>query len=111
MIKYIALSGSEEICISELEKVVGTPIDTFRTYSNSSTLCLLSGLSYPQTRLDIIRKKVMDNKDLIKKNLSVPSQQKMKNDINFLDEISKPEKAANSSVNSNSIRDKMSKYL
>jgi cell division GTPase FtsZ len=112
VIKYIALSGSDDISITELEKAVGTPIDSFRTYSDSSTLCILAGLSYPQTRLDFIRKKVMDNKDLIKKNLSVPSQQKMKNDINFLDELSKPEKAANNnSAKGNSIRDKMSKYL
>ncbi len=111
VIKYIALSGSDDINIAELEKAVGTPIDTFRTYSDSSTLCMLAGLSYPQTRLDIIRKKVMDNKDLIKKNLSVPTQQKLKNDINFLEELSKPDKAVNNSSKGNSIRDKMSKYL
>jgi cell division GTPase FtsZ len=112
VIKYIALSGPVNINFTELEKTVGTPIDTFRTYSDTSTLCLLAGLNYPQKRLDIIHMKVMDNKEVIKKNLSVPAQQTMKRDINFLDELSNPDKVRQKdSVKGNSIRDKMSKYL
>jgi cell division GTPase FtsZ len=113
VIKYISLSGVENINIKELEKVVGTPIDTFRTYNEASTICMLAGLSYPQKRLDIIHTKVMDNKEVIKKNLSNPAQQKMKNDINFLNEFSiKPDKVIQTDTTKvNSIRDKMSKYL
>lgn len=112
VIKYITLAGPDGINFTELEKAVGTPIDTFRTYADT-TICLLSGLSYPQTRLEIVHKKVMDNKDVIKKNLVAPAQQHMKNDLDFLVELSnKPEKSTqNDTAKVNSIRDKMSKYL
>ncbi|MDF2844769.1 MAG: hypothetical protein K0R00_3195 [Herbinix sp.] len=104
IIKYITLASSDKTLITDLEKAVGTPIDTFRTYTDQSTICLLSGLSYPQTRLDIIRKKVMDNKEVITNNLTAPSKQRMKNDINFMDDIFASPKRG-------SINDTMSKYL
>jgi hypothetical protein len=113
VIKYITLAGPDGISFTELEKAVGTPIDTFRTYSES-TLCLLSGLSYPQTRLEIVHKKVIDNKDIIKKNLVAPAQQQLKNDLNFLNEFgSKPDKKSDNSstAKKNSIRSKMDKYI
>lgn len=110
VIKYIALSAPENIKISDLENAVGTPIDTFRTYNNNSTICLLAGLSYPHKRLEIIHKKVMDNKEIIKKNLSATSEQKLKNDINFLDEFDTL-KIKKEIPKSNSKRDIMSKYL
>ncbi len=112
VIKYIALSGPDDICIPELQKVCGIPIDTYRAYSDTSTLCMLSGLNYPQKRLDIIHKIVIDHKDTITKNLKSPSQQRMKNDINFLDEINaKQETQTEIPAKDTSIRDKMSKYL
>ncbi len=113
VIKYISLSGPDSINFSELEKVVGTPIDTYRTYTDQSTICMLSGLSYPQTRLNIVHKKVIDNKDVIKKNMVTPAQQKMKNDLDFLNEFNSEKKntKANNDVKGNSIRSKMDKYL
>lgn len=114
VIKYITLSGPENINFIELEKAVGTPIDTFRTYTDQSTICLLSGLSYPQTRLEIVHKKVIDNKDVIKKNLITPAQQKIKNDLDFLNEynsITAKNVQSNSTSKNNSIRSKMDKYL
>ncbi len=112
VIKYIALSGPDNLDVTALEKAVGTPIDSFRTYTETSTICLLAGLNYPQNRLDIIRKKVMDNKEVIVKNLSTPAQQKMKNDINFLADYVSPAKEMDSNPSKGtSIRDKMSKYL
>ncbi len=111
VIKYIALAGADGIIIHELEKVVGKPIDTFRTYCDSATVCMLSGLSYPHSRLDLIHKTVIDNKDLIKKNIAPPNQ-KMKNDMDFMDELTTTKKIVQSDkVKGNSIRDKMSKYL
>jgi hypothetical protein len=55
----------------------------------------------------------MDNKDVIKKNLTAPAQQKMRNDLDFLNEISKQDKKneSGSTTKSNSIRNKMDKYL
>jgi hypothetical protein len=113
VIKYITLSAPDNSNFVELEKAVGTPIDTFRTYNNTSTICMLSGLSYPHTRLEIVRKKVMDNKDVIKKNLTATTQQKMKNDINFLDEINNSQDKKSSPKESpkvNNKRDIMDKY-
>jgi hypothetical protein len=74
----------------------------------------LSGLSYPQARLEIVHKKVIDNKEIIKKNLVAPAQQTLKNDLDFLNDFgSKPDKKSDtgSPAKNNSIRSKMDKYL
>ena len=112
VIKYITLTGPESVRSDEIEKVVGTPIDTFRSYNDSITLCMLAGLNYPKVRLDGIHKMVMDNKDAMLKNLSAPAEAELKGDLNFLDDFKKPKKAAPVSTDKGkSIRDRMSKYL
>ena len=71
IIKYLTLSlGDETILESEIkkecQKTFGTPIDSFVTYNQRNTnICMLSGLSYPATRLAEIASYVEANKNLI----------------------------------------------
>lgn len=109
VVKYITASLSDNVQMSDLEKAVGTPIDNFQTFNNANEIiCCVSGLSYPQTRLDIIYEKVDENRDIIKKNLLATNEVAMKKGINFLEDL-EPAKKAEKKPQSR--RDIMSKYL
>jgi len=80
------------------------------TYNDNSTVCCISGLNYPQTRMDSVYNIVDKSKDVVMKNLRSTRENQMKDDINFLSlgdeknikqEIHKPKTK----------RDIMSKYL
>ncbi len=110
-VKYITASLPDGVTMPELEKAIGTPIDTFQTFNDEGiTICCISGLTYPQSRLDIVYKKVDENKEVIEKNLTATRETRMKKSINFLDDLEPPKKAAEA-PKPKSKRDIMSKYL
>ena len=69
--------------MSDLEKAFGTPIDNFQTFNAEETICCISGLTYPQTRLELVYNKVAENKDLIKKNLAATRETGLKGGVKF----------------------------
>lgn len=116
VIKYISISTAGNINIEQFQADIGVPIDIFRTYNEKSTICCLSGLSFPTTRLNLVYDKINDNKERITKVMQEPTNQ-MKN-ISFLDNIqttSQPlrnrRSTSASSGNGSSRRDIMNKYL
>jgi len=109
-VKYIAASLSGNVKMADLEKALGVPIDNFQTFNDSETICCVSGLNYPQTRLDIVYNKVSENKEVIKKNLAATRETELKKDVNFLDEL-EPAKKAEPAAKPQSRRNIMSKYL
>lgn len=109
-VKYIAASLSGAVRMADIEKAVGTPIDNFQTYNDKETICCITGLTYPQARLEAVYGKVADNKDLIKKNLAATRESRMKKGINFLDD-EEPASKKPESRKPQSKRDIMSKYL
>ncbi len=109
-VKYITASLAGNVKMEDLEKAFGTPIDNFQTFNDDETICCISGLTYPQTRLDVIYNKVSENKDLIKKNLAAAKEAGLKSGINFLNEI-EPQKKKPENKKPQSKRDIMSKYL
>lgn len=109
-VKYITASLAGDVQMSDLEKAFGTPIDNFHTFNDEETICCISGLTYPQTRLNVIYNKVAENKELIKKNLSATRETGLKDGVNFLEEI-EPEKKKAGAKKPQSKRDIMSKYL
>jgi cell division GTPase FtsZ len=109
-VKYIAASMSGSVEMSDLEKAIGTPIDNFQTFNDDLTICCLSGLTYPQTRLEVVYNKVSDNKDTIKKNLAATMETGMKKGINFLDDL-EPVAKTKEVRKPQTKRDIMSKYL
>lgn len=84
-IKYITGALDESVTdFSDLQKTVGIPVDIFRAYSGKDKAHLmLSGLSYPKTRLDVIHEYVSENKERIMNNLNAGTI-RLDNDINFL---------------------------
>jgi hypothetical protein len=96
--------------MADLEKAFGTPIDNFQTFNDEETVCCVSGLSYPQSRLDEVYRKVEENKELIKRNLAATRETGLKGGVNFLEEIEEPRKEK-AEAKPKSKRDIMSKYL
>lgn len=94
----------------DIEKAVGTPIDNFQTFNRDETICCLSGLTYPQSRLEAIYRKVSENRDVIKKNLEATHETGLKKNVNFLEEL-EPAGRQTQAGNPLSKRDIMSKYL
>ena len=96
--------------MTDLEKAFGTPIDNFQTFNGEETICCLSGLTYPQTRLEAVYLKVSENEGLIRQNLAATRENSLKRGVNFLAELEVvTEKAAEKKPQSR--RDIMSKYL
>ena len=109
-VKYITASMSGNVNMADLEKAIGTPIDNFQTFNDEETICCVSGLTYPQTRLDEVYNKVSENKELIKKNLAATRETGMKKDVNFLSDAEPPKKKAEA-PKPKTRRDIMNKYL
>lgn len=109
-VKYIAASLAGSVRMADIERAVGMPVDNFQTFNDAETICCISGLTYPQARLDEIYGKVADNKELIQKNLAAARESGLKKGINFLDEIVLAEKKPEQKK-PQSKRDIMSKYL
>lgn len=84
VIKYIGLLAARQIDISELKKEVGNYLDAFQGYNTEYTLCVLSGLSLPFTRLLDMKEKVVASQETIQKNLTATGINKLSDDINFL---------------------------
>lgn len=109
-VKYITASLAGNVHMADLEKAFGTPIDNFQTFNDEETICCISGLTYPQARLNMMYDKVAENKELIKKNLAAAQETGLKDGVNFLEEI-EPKKKKAEGKKPQSRRDIMSKYL
>ncbi len=109
-VKYITASFAGNVQMADLEKAFGTPIDNFQTFNDDETICCISGLTYPQARLDAVYNKVAENKALIRKNLAATRETGLKSDVNFLTDTVPANKAADGR-GPQSKRDIMSKYL
>lgn len=110
-VKYISISLAGDTDLLDIQKEIGVPLDSFVTYNDKSTVCCITGLSYPQSRLDIVYNKVQESKDVIVKNLKSTRESRLKEDINFLDSIEVPQKEKQQDHKPKSKRDIMSKYL
>ena len=109
-VKYITASLAGNVQMADLEKAFGTPIDNFQTFNKEETICCISGLAYPQARLNEVYSKVAENKELIKKNLAAVRDAGLKSGVNFLAEM-EPGKKKTEGKKPQSKRDIMSKYL
>ena len=109
-VKYITASLSGNVKMTDIEKALGIPVDNFQTFNEVKTICCVSGLSYPKTRLDMVYNKVSENKAAIQKSLATTRGTELKKDVNFLDEI-EPVKKRETEEKPKSRRSIMSKYL
>lgn len=86
VVKYITASLSGKLTIKDIEKKVGVPFDNFKTFNKDKTICCVSGLSYPATRLNEVYEIVNEQKDSIKNKLNATKKSVITKDIDFFDE-------------------------
>ncbi len=109
VVKYITAEMSSNVRMTDVEKDLGVPVDTFQTAGEETVLCA-SGLSFPQTRLDLIYERIDENRETIKKNLKATHELSLKGDVDFLSKPSNITKK-DDEKKPKSRRDIMTKYL
>ena len=109
VIKYITMTSTGNIELDALEKEVGIPVDVYQTYNDNCTICCLSGLNYPQTRLEDVYKLATAHQEQILKNLNATSENAMHKGVNFLSATKKPVPEQPKAKTSR--RDLMRKYM
>jgi hypothetical protein len=87
-IVYLGLSLYGEVNVDDLKKVVGVPFDVYKNYNNDATYTILSGLTFPKTRLKRIIENIDGNKDVVKSSLVNSRVNKIDEVIDWLDELS-----------------------
>lgn len=97
VVANIALVNSnDKVRLKEVIENVGKPLATFEGWEGDSTVLAISGCSFPYSKLEEIKQKIEENKDTIKKNLTVTSECRLTGNIDFLGDITtekpKPEK-------------------
>lgn len=108
VITYIGLLADSQLDLVDFKKEVGNYLDAFQGYTDEApTVCVLAGLSLPFTRLEEIKTKVMEVQETVKRNIQATKENKLKDDINFLDEIKGMDKVP---VKSSTAKDIFAKY-
>lgn len=88
VVANIALVNSNNnVRFNEIVDNVGKPFATFEGWDYDATVLVISGCSIPYKRLDEIKKKIEEDKDTIKKNLSATSERRLTESIDFFDDI------------------------
>lgn len=88
VVANIALVNSNnKVRLKEVVENIGQPLATYEGHEADATVLAISGLSLPYTKLEEIKQKIDDNKDVIKRNLTATSERRLTGSIDFLDEI------------------------
>lgn len=112
IVRYLSLAIPENgtVDVKKLKTEVGMSMDEFLGYGSDSLICSLSGLSYPFTRLEELKTKVMGCRQEITKSLKASNAGKLSLDTSFLEMGDKQELPGKSSQNTSS-RDLLRKYI
>ncbi len=87
VIKYMGISTVTNIDTDALIKEFGSCLDIYQSTNQIHTVCMLCGLSFPYSTLETIKSKVMSSQDDITRNLKATQENKLDDDINFVNRI------------------------
>ncbi len=107
-VKYIAIlaAGSQTtINLQALQAEFGTAYDIFQGFEAEQTICCLSGLRFPFSRMEKIKKKAMENQEDIVNSFNAVNANPMSEGLDLFAKVKKPEKKKGSS------RDLLQKFL
>lgn len=107
VIKYIGVTVKENIDLQAVEKETGTFLDSFIAYGSDSLLCILSGLSFPFTRMEEIKRKIMGNRERIAKSLQANPAGRFSMDLGLFQEPGSDKKA----IGKSNPRELLKKYV
>lgn len=117
IVKYITISKAGNFDTEILQKETGIPIDVFETYNEHSTICCLSGLTYPAGRLNKTYDSVNEKKDRVMKAMKANTNIEIKEGINFLQDTARGQSVKESRAEGNenktscNRRDLLKKYM
>ena len=107
-VKYIAIlaAGAQTtINLQALQAEFGTAYDIFQGFEAEQTICCLSGLRFPFSRMEKIKKKAMENQEDIVNSFNAVNANPMSEGLDLFAKVKKPEKKKGSS------RDLLQKFL
>jgi hypothetical protein len=87
-IVYMGLSLLDDVNIDDLKKYTGNPFDVFKNYNRDTNVTILSGLSFPETRINQIADFLNENKENIISNLSNSQTAKLSKSLDWINSIS-----------------------
>lgn len=90
VIKYMGLinaGNGKDIRIKDIYSEIGIPLDSFTGYEADATICILTGLSLPYTKMGEIKEIIDANKDAIKRSLTAQRKGKLSEGLGFFDDI------------------------
>lgn len=121
IVKYITVSQAGAFDEQILEKETGMPVDVFTTYNEHSTICCLSGLTYPSSRLEEIYKYINESREKLMKAVNANTNIELKECINILQDTARSRpvretrelinKVENSTKTRDSRRELLKKYI
>ena len=87
MANIALVNSNNKVRLNEIVENIGQPIATFEGHGLDSTVLAISGLNFPYGKLEEIKNKIDDNKDVIKRNLTATSERRLTGSIDFLGDV------------------------
>lgn len=85
VVRYMGImSCSSHVELDGLYSQIGNPIDTYIGTNAPSNVCMLSGLTYPKTRLNEIKSMAQTDAEIIKKGMDAANESLFDDDMDFL---------------------------
>ncbi len=81
------IQSNSKVRLNEVVDNIGKPLATFEGFGLDASVLAVSGLSLCYKKLDEIKKKIDENKDIIKRNLTATNERRLTDSIDFLGEI------------------------
>lgn len=85
--KIAIVHSNNKVRLSEIVESVGQPLATYEGFGADATILAIAGLSFSYSRLEEIKQRIDDNKEVIKRNLTATSERRLTGSIDFLNEI------------------------
>ncbi len=99
-VKYVAVlaAGSQAVInLQTLQAEFGTAYDIFQGFEGEQTICCLSGLRFPFSRMEKIKEKAMENQKALVESLNAVNVNPMGEGLDLFAKVKKPEKKKGSS--------------
>ncbi len=88
VVANIALVNSNNsVRLKEIVESVGEPFATFEGWESDATVLAISGCSLPYKKLEEIKQRIEEDKDIIQKNLAATSERRLTGSVDFLGNI------------------------
>lgn len=71
----------------EINTAIGKPYDCFRGYEAENTICMLSGLSLPYTKLEEIQSQLESSRETIKHNRAAKKEKRLTSKFEFFEPV------------------------